>query len=260
MAALLTKDQEKDLILKAQAGDDHAVWSLIESNMGLCRRWAAKSPRPRWMDLEDLVNEGVIGLKRAIELFKVDKGFAFSTYAVHWIRQAIQRKVEGNYYDVYTPTHIFDRIGKIDRARKTLHNQLGREPTMEEVSAHTGISREHIVEADRLAIPAVSLDELYGDNEDLCLGDIVTDDKDYAGDVDKKLWVADLIDVLPDRLKEVITLRYGLNRQPEMTLADIARMKGCSRELIRQLETKALKRLRKELEAREKTPEVAWKQ
>lgn len=251
MTELLTRDEETDLVEAARRGDDRARQTLIEKNIGLCWKVARNAPRPRWMDAEDLAYEGVLGLDHAIDRFDTQRGTKFSTYAMWWVRQAIQRKLEKTTYCLYTPTYIYDRIGRLGKARRSLHCRLQREPTLEEIAKESGYTREQILEVRPLELTTQSLEAECEEDGNLSLADQVADERDYAGLVEQAIWLKQCLDVLPEELREVLTLRYGLGDTPTMTLREVAKLKNVSRETIRKQEEKALSIMRAHVEGRE---------
>jgi RNA polymerase primary sigma factor len=256
MPELLTQDEETDLITAAQNGDQKAREILIERNLGLCGQWAKKFPRPSWMDFEDLVNEGIPGLDTAIRKFDVRKGLKFSTYASWWVRQAMQRTIEHTLHTLHTPTYIYDRIGKVQKAKRRLRQRLGRNATLLEICDETELTAAQVNEALFAASPVMSLDDTRGEDDEMCLANLIKDQTDYTGQVDQTVWIKQCLDALPERLREIIILRYGLDGSPALTLKEIARRLKMSHEGIRRREEKALRIMRAHIEGKEAVAEV----
>src|SRR6266566_5227558 len=167
MAELLTKEQERELISAAQAGDNKAKNILIERNMGLCGKWAGKYQRPFWMEVDDLVQEGVFGLHRAIQKFDLNKDTRFSTYAVNWVRQAIKRHLEKNYYHKTTPSYLFGIMYKTDMIKEKWLLNYSREPTQEEMIEELGCTKAHLEYVRCARTQVISLDTVRNEDHDL---------------------------------------------------------------------------------------------
>jgi len=249
---LLTAAEEVELAKRIETGDSHAKDLMINSNLRLVVS-IAKKYQGHGLSLLDLIQEGIIGLIRAVEKFDWRRGYKFSTYATWWIRQAVQRGVANKSRTIRIPVHIVEREQKIARAERELTLKLERPPSDEEVAKTAKLSLKHVREVRAAARAVASLDKPLGDEGDTAFGDIVATDK---ADVEEEVVVGlsedalrGAIEKLPEREKHVIKLRYGMNgdRDP-MSLEMIGREMGLTRERVRQIETQALERLARERE------------
>jgi RNA polymerase primary sigma factor len=249
---LLTAAEEVELAKRIETGDSRAKDLMINSNLRLVVS-IAKKYQGHGLSLLDLIQEGIIGLIRAVEKFDWRRGYKFSTYATWWIRQAVQRGVANKSRTIRIPVHIVEREQKIARAERELTLKLERPPTDEEVAKTAKLSLKHVREVRAAARAVASLDKPLGDEGDTAFGDIVATDK---ADVEEEVVVGlsedalrGAIEKLPEREKHVIKLRYGMNsdRDP-MSLEMIGREMGLTRERVRQIETQALERLARERE------------
>ena len=244
---LLTAAEEVELAKLIERGDMRAKDRMINSNLRLVVS-IAKKYQGHGLSLLDLIQEGIIGLIRAVEKFDWRKGFKFSTYATWWIRQAVQRGVANKSRTIRIPVHIVEREQKIARAERELTLQLERPPTDEDVAKKAGLALKHVREVRHAARTVASLDKPIGNDGDTAFGELVAHG---TGDVEEEVVVEmtenalrKAIEALPDREKQVIKLRYGMNGDPDpLSLDAIGRTLGITRERVRQIETQSLSRL-----------------
>ncbi|HKG44217.1 MAG TPA: sigma-70 family RNA polymerase sigma factor [Gaiellaceae bacterium] len=243
---LLTAAQEVELAKRIERGDMAAKTRMIQSNLRLVVS-IAKNYRNQGLPFLDLIQEGTLGLIRAVEKFDWRRGYKFSTYATWWIRQAVARALADKARTIRMPVHIVERMQKLNRAERTLWTQLGREPTLEEVAeeANLPIAQAHEVKAAARA--STSLDQPVGETEDAVFGDFVAGDgplPDEEVEVSLRCQaLAEALGALAERERKVLILRYGLVDEEPKTLEEIGRRLGLTRERVRQIETEALKRL-----------------
>jgi RNA polymerase primary sigma factor len=251
---LLTAQEEVELSKRIEQGDLEAKERMINSNLRLVVS-IAKKYQGQELSLLDLIQEGIFGLIRASEKFDWRKGYKFSTYATFWIRQAIQRGLANKARTIRIPVHIGQRERKIVRAERDLSAKLGREPTDDEIAAHAELPLEQVEEVRDAARTVTSLDRPVGEEGDTALGDLL---EGGAPPVDQEVEVSlseqllrQTIEDLPETERDVITLRFGLTGEDPQPLRETGRRLGLSAERVRQIESRALKRLamRRELEA-----------
>ena len=245
---LLTFDQELDLAKRILKGDEEAKKQLAESNLRLVVS-IAKKYVGRGMLFLDLIQEGNMGLIKAVEKFDYTKGFKFSTYATWWIRQAITRAIADQARTIRIPVHMVETINKLIRTSRHLLQQLGREPTPEEIAAEMEIPVEKVMEIQKIAQDPVSLETPIGEEDDSHLGDFIQDEdspapQDSAAYTMLKEQLEEVMNTLTPREAKVLKLRFGLEDGKARTLEEVGREFDVTRERIRQIEAKALRKLR----------------
>jgi RNA polymerase primary sigma factor len=243
---LLTPSEEVALAKRVERGDADAKERMITSNLRLVVS-IAKRYRNRGVPFGDLIQDGVIGLNRAVEKFDWRKGYKFSTYATWWIRQAVQRSIAGQSRTIRVPTHVHERRHTLDRHARRLAPQLGRDPTNEELAEASGIALKHVEEALGVVEARVSLNQRVGNEENAELGELFADENaDDPGELaDASLRTRELrraLTELPERERRVLELRFGIDGEPH-SLEAIGRELGLSRERIRHLEGDGLAKL-----------------
>ena len=246
--SLLSLEEETELSERIAAGDEEAKNILAESNLRLVVS-IAKRYVGRGMLFLDLIQEGNIGLMKAVEKFDANKGYKFSTYATWWIRQAITRAIADQARTIRVPVHMVETINKLSRFQRQLTLELNREPTDEELAKKMGMTTDRVREVIKIAQDPVSLETPIGEEDDSHLGDFVKDERsmspeEYTIHELLKDEISDVLLTLTEREEQVLRLRFGLDDGSCKTLEEVGQMFGVTRERIRQIEAKALRKLR----------------
>ncbi len=245
---LLTNEEEKELAVAVAEGDLMAKQRLAEANLSLVVS-IAKRYVGRGMQFLDLIQEGNMGLMKAVDKFDYSKGFKFSTYATWWIRQAITRAIADQARTIRIPVHMVETINKLVREQRNLLQELGQDPTPEQIAERMDMTPDKVREILKIAQEPVSLETPIGEEDDSHLGDFIEDEVienpvDYTTRVVLREQLDEVLDTLTDREENVLRLRFGLDDGKMRTLEDVGKVFNVTRERIRQIEAKALRKLR----------------
>ncbi|MDU1057666.1 MAG: RNA polymerase sigma factor RpoD [Streptococcus salivarius] len=245
---LLSNEEEKELAIAVENGDLEAKQRLAEANLRLVVS-IAKRYVGRGMQFLDLIQEGNMGLMKAVDKFDYSKGFKFSTYATWWIRQAITRAIADQARTIRIPVHMVETINKLVREQRNLLQELGQDPTPEQIAERMDMTPDKVREILKIAQESVSLETPIGEEDDSHLGDFIEDEVienpvDYTTRVVLREQLDEVLDTLTDREENVLRLRFGLDDGKMRTLEDVGKVFNVTRERIRQIEAKALRKLR----------------
>jgi len=245
---LLTNEEEQELAILVEQGDTEAKQRLAEANLRLVVS-IAKRYVGRGMQFLDLIQEGNMGLMKAVDKFDYTKGFKFSTYATWWIRQAITRAIADQARTIRIPVHMVETINKLVREQRNLLQELGQDPTPEQIAERMDMKPDKVREILKIAQEPVSLETPIGEEDDSHLGDFIEDEVienpvDYTTRVVLREQLDEVLDTLTDREENVLRLRFGLDDGKMRTLEDVGKVFNVTRERIRQIEAKALRKLR----------------
>jgi RNA polymerase primary sigma factor len=254
---LITVEEEVVLAGRIKKGDQEARHKMVRSNLRLVVK-IARDYSNFGLPLLDLISEGNIGLMKAVERFDPQKGGKLSTYAAWWIKQSIKRALANQSKTIRLPVHLVDKIAKLRRVSAQLTEELGREPTDQELAEEVGMAEAKVAALKSAAIRPTSLDQPISDDDSTALGDIIGDDQAFdpyeiLRDKDLRDEVGDLLDVLDDRERKIINCRFGLDGQKTKTLEEVGVKFGVTRERIRQLQNIALRKLRRALSKKERS-------
>ena len=246
---LLTAEEEQELGARIARGDAFARNKLIESNLRLVASVAKKYLTYSKISYLDLIQEGNIGLAHAVDKWDYTMGYKFSTYATYWIKQAISKAIAENSRMIRLPAHIIESLNKMNKITHVLYQELNREPTVAEIAELMGVSEEKVKELREVVKEPVSIDQTLNDEDDVTVGDLIADEETespidilYKEKVNST--ITSVLNTLESREAEVISMRYGLGNKKPKTLEEIGGIFGLSKERIRQIENKALSKLR----------------
>ena len=245
---LLTQEQEQELAKRIAQGDQEAAKQMTEANLRLVVS-IAKRYVGRGMQLLDLIQEGNLGLLKAVEKYDFTKGFKFSTYATWWVRQAITRALADQARTIRIPVHMVETMNKLTQCSRKLQQELGREPTVEELSKAMRLTPERINEIRQMCMEPVSLESPVGEEDDSHLGDFIEDNTgsqpaDAVSQAMLRQQLMEILDTLSEREAKVLRLRYGLDDGRPRTLEEVGKEFNVTRERVRQIEAKALRKIR----------------